>query len=55
MPSDQDLTKYRTLVGEAVEAFRVDTSYAEEMAKQANLLRSRQESRREKTPPVGSQ
>lgn len=48
MEAAQDLIKYRPLVAEAIEGFRTDSSYTEDMVKQANLLRSRQEARREK-------
>ena len=36
-----DLSKYRPVVLEALEAFRSDPTYAIDMAKQAALIRSR--------------
>jgi hypothetical protein len=44
-----NLEKYRSLLAEAVSAYRVDSSYAEAIARQAGALRSRQESRRDRS------
>lgn len=44
---DFDFAKYRPLLAEALEAYRTDSSYAEDMAKQAGILRSRTELKRQ--------
>lgn len=46
--SDAPLEKYRPLVSDAIAAFRTDPTYAEDMARQANILRARQSPKREK-------
>ena len=46
--TDFNPEKYRPLLAEALEAYRSDSSYAEDMARQAGVLRSRQEARRER-------
>ena len=45
---EADLSKYRPLLKEALLAYRTDPSYAQDMAKQAGNLRTRQEAREAK-------
>jgi triphosphoribosyl-dephospho-CoA synthetase len=48
MTAEFDSSKYRLLMVEALEAYRTDSSYAEDMARQAGALLARQEARRER-------
>lgn len=43
-----DLSRFDSVVAEGLEAFKTDSVYAEEMARQASILRARQDSSREK-------
>lgn len=43
-----DLSAFSELRETALAAYRTDSSYAEEIARQANVLRSRQEAKKEK-------
>lgn len=48
MPDDIDYSQYSSLLALALDAYGTDSSYAEDMAKQAVALRARQGARRER-------
>ncbi len=50
-----DLAKYRPLLAESLVAYRTDSSYAEDMAKQARILRSRREAKAERMAEIDTE
>jgi hypothetical protein len=47
-----DSSQYRELLEEALEAYRRDSTYAEDMARQAGSVRARLEAKREREPEM---